>query len=211
MWWKSNPSLFTKEQAYLAAKFPSLNFITENNTVYIRGKIKIANVAVFEIEIKLPDDYPNSLPEVKELGEKIPISDERHINSDGTCCLTVPAKMHQELGKNYSIIEYIDQFVIPFLGNQVYYEIHGVWVNGDYRHGRQGIFEFYVELLHVQNPTVIAELMEITLQTFPKLSQKCPCKSGKRLKKCHLKGIVILKKIPLIQLTSDYKKMFLKS
>jgi hypothetical protein len=211
MWWKTNPSFFTKEQEYLAINYPSLNFIVDDNTIFIRGKVQIAKIAAFDIEIKLPDDYPNSLPEVKELGGKIPIVNDRHVNDDGTCCLTVPAKMFQDLGKSYSIIDFIDKFVVPFFANQVHYEINGAWANGDYHHGKQGIFEYYAESLEVKSPKTIADLMKITLQPFPKLSQKCPCKSGKRLKKCHLKGIIFLKQIPLIQLTSDYKKMFLKS
>ena len=211
MWWKTKPSCFTKEQEQLAVNYPSLNFSIEDNTVFIRGKLQIANIAAFEIEIKLPDDYPVSLPEVKELGGKIPIVNDRHVNYDGTCCLTVPAKMYQDLGKNYSIIDYISKFVIPFFANQIHYEINGVWANGDYNHGVQGIFEYYAELLEVKSPKIVADLMKITLQPFPKLSQKCPCESSKRLKKCHLKSIILLKQIPFIQLISDYKKMFLKS
>lgn len=208
MWWKTNPSFFTKEQERLAINYPSLNFIMEDTTIFIRGKLQIAKIAAFDIEIKLPDDYPASLPEVKELGGKIPIEDDRHVNDNGTCCLTVPAKMYQDLGIDYSIVHFIDKFVVPFFANQVHYEIHGVWANGDYSHGKKGIFEFYAELLNIQILTVIAKLMKIALQTFPKLSQKCPCGSGKRLQKCHKLQISNLKKsIPTHQLKHDYKKL----
>lgn len=208
MWWKIDPSFFTEEQKRLAINYPSLNFITEDNTIFIRGRLHIAKIAAFDIEIILPDDYPNSLPEVKELGGKIPISDERHINYDGTCCLTVPAKMHQDLGKDYSIIDFIEKFVMPFFANQVYYEIHGVWANGDYSHGRQGIFEFYTELLQIKNVKSVTDLMKIAFQPFPKLSQKCPCGSGKRLQKCHNIQMSNLKKsIPTHQLKHDYEKL----
>ena len=209
MWWELKPDFFAKEQEQLAIKYPSLNFIIEDKTVFIRGKIQIADIAEFTIEIKLLDDYPISLPEVREIGGKIYRSDDRHINEDGTCCLTIPAKMHQDLGKNYSIIAFIDIFVIPFFANQIYYEIHGVWANGEYSHGEKGLLEFYSELLETKSNKIVANLMKISLQTFPKLSQKCPCKSGKRLKKCHFKGFILLKKIPLIQIVSDYRKMFL--
>ena len=43
----------------------------------------------------------------------------------------------------------------------------------------------------VVDPSFVANLMKISLQTFPKLSQKCPCKSGNRLKKCHFKGFIL--------------------
>lgn len=211
MWWKSTPRFFAKEQEKLAIKYPSLNFIIEGKIVFIRGKIQIADIAEFSIEIKLLDDYPTSLPEVKEIGGKIFRSDERHINEDGTCCLTIPAKIHQDLGKNYSIVTFIEIFVIPFFANQIYYEINGVWANGDYSHGEKGLLEFYSELLETKSHEMVADLMKISLQPFPKLSQKCPCKSGKRLKKCHFNGVILLKKIPLIQISSDYQKMFLAS
>ena len=208
MWWKTNPSFFTEEQERLAINYPSLNFITEDNTIFIRGKLQIAKIAAFDIEIKLPDDYPVFLPDVKELGGKIPIADDRHVNENGTCCLTVPAKMYQNLGKSYSIIDFIDKFVVPFFANQVHYEIHGVWANGDYSHGRQGIFEFYAELLQIKNVKRVTDLMKIALQTFPKLSQKCPCGSEKRLKKCHNVQISNLKKsIPENILKHDFKKL----
>lgn len=206
MWWKNNPSFFTEEQERLAINYPSLNFITEDTTIFIRGKLQIAKIAAFDIEIILPDDYPNSLPEVKELGGKIPISDERHINHDGTCCLTVPAKMHQDLGKNYSIIDFIEKFVMPFFANQVYYEIHGVWANGDYSHGDRGMLECYKDILRLSNLRQITELMKIALQIFPKTTKICPCGSRKKLQDCHLPELINLRAtIPANLLKKNYK------
>lgn len=206
MWWKSNPSFFTKEQEYLVAKYPSLDCLIENNTVYIRGKLQIANIAAFDIEIKLPDDYPNSLPEIKELGGKIPIEDDRHINYDGTCCLTVPAKMYQDLGKNYSIVDFIDKFVVPFFANQVHYEINGAWANGDYNHGNRGMLECYKELLRLSNLKQVVEFMKIALQTCPKTTKNCPCGSGKKLRDCHLSELINIRtSIPTNLLRRNYK------
>lgn len=206
MWWKTNPSFFTEEQERLAINYPSLNFITEDNTIFIRGKLQIAKIAVFDIEIKLPDDYPNSLPEVKELGGKIPISGERHINYDGTCCLTVPVKMHQDLGKDYSITDFIEKFVVPFFANQVYYEIRGLWANGDYSHGDRGILECYKDILKLSNLQQITELMKIAQQIFPKTTKTCPCGSGKKLRDCHLPELINLKAtIPTNLLKKNYK------
>ncbi|MBU0626074.1 SEC-C domain-containing protein [Patescibacteria group bacterium] len=208
MWWKTKPSFFTKEQEHLAINYPSLNFIVDENIIFIRGKLQIAKIAAFDIEIKLPDDYPNSLPEVKELGGKIPIANDRHVNDDGTCCLTVPAKMYQELGKNYSIIDFIDKFVVPFFANQVYYEIHRIWANGDYSHGNRGMLECYKELLRLSSLKQVVECMKITLQTFPKTSKSCPCGSGKKLRDCHLAELINLRvSIPTNLLRQNYKTL----
>jgi hypothetical protein len=185
-----------------------LTFSQEGETVYLRGPLKIADLATFEIEIIFPDDYPASFPEVNESSNKIPVSSDRHINGDGTCCLSVPAMMHTQLGQKYSIVEFIQKFVEPFLANQLYFEIHGTWKNGDYSHGDRGILECYEDLLKIKGLRRIVSMMHVALQTFPKIRKKCPCGSGKPLRKCHFNEFVTIKtSIPRSILESDYRNL----
>ena len=206
MWWKKNPAFFAKEQKRISTSFPSLQFHISQDTVFLSGKLQIVDIASFDIEIKFPDDYPDSLPIVKETGTKIPISNERHINSDGTCCLSVPAIIHKKLSKNYTVIDFIEKYVVPFFANQLHFEIYSSWANGDFSHGSRGIVECYQELLNVQQLKIIVALLKIALQTFPKTNKKCPCDSNKKLKKCHLNMMIDLRiSIPHSVLRNDYQ------
>lgn len=208
MWWKDNASFFEAEQKLISERFPSLIYGTREDIMYLSGKLQITDFAVFTIEIKFPNNYPLSLPEIKETSKKIPAIHDRHINSDNTCCVGMPAAMYKELGMQYTIIDYIEKFVIPFFANQIHFEVYGQWANGDYSHGTQGILEYYQETFNTTSKKTVLKLLKMVVRPTTKQYKGCPCGSKKTFKGCHYEQLLLIKQtIPLKQLKSDYTQL----
>lgn len=196
LWWKENQELLKKERYLILEFFPELSFSEVDNTIFVHGELYIdAIMDSYEIEINIPDNYPKSIPILREIGGEIPRHLDRHINQNGTCCVCVkPAeRIHWPIGS--SIIDFIKNLVIPFLLNQYHYDACGRWIAGDYSHGDRGVLEFYAEQLQVNNPLKVLKILKEVKKAIINQSKKCPCLSGKTIKKCHLKNISSLKKI----------------
>ena len=59
--------------------------VFENGVVAAPG----GPITAFDIKMEFSDRYPRREPKVFEVGGQIPRKAERHINSDGDCCVTV--------------------------------------------------------------------------------------------------------------------------
>lgn len=203
--WYSNLSFFKKEKELISKYYPTLKYIEENKNFKLIGELYIKEIDdSYSIEINFLDDYPNSLPIVKEIGNDIPKDLNRHISFDRTCCLCVPQLEKYYFPKDSNIKDFLDKLVIPFFANQAYFEMTGQWINGEYSHGYLGIYEFYREFFDIENINKILQLLQISIKTIPNFNKKCPCKCGKSIRKCHMKKILELKKLVKInQLRND--------
>ncbi|SNR68978.1 SEC-C metal-binding domain-containing protein [Desulfurobacterium atlanticum] len=169
----------------------------------MKGLININNIDCFEVEIEFNRNFPRSVPVVKEIGGDIPRDMDRHIDKEGRCCLTIPSIITEELMRVPSILNFMEKFVEPFFANRLYYEKTGMWLSGEYSHGKRGILDFLTERLFIKRK-IAAKLLEFGCK-FRKKSylinwnKPCPCGSGKVLKKCHKKEILEI--IKLVKLT----------
>lgn len=206
--WYINSSFFEEEKELVSKYYPTLKYIEENKNFKLIGELYIKEIDdSYSIEINFLDDYPNSLPIVKEIGNDIPKELDRHISYDGTCCLCVPQLEKYYFPKGSNIKDFLDKLVVPFFANQAYFELTGEWINGEYAHGILGIYEFYNNLLGIKNINEILNLLKIVKKSIPNFNKKCPCNSGKSVRKCHLVKIVQLKKIIRVdQLNNDIEE-----
>lgn len=162
-----------------------LEFDGETNCFF--GKIYISKNDFYEIKVHL-SSYPLKFPVVEELGERIPQNLDRHkyYNSD-ICCLTTEA-MGQILLKTKirTLIDFFNLMVIPYFKNNSFYEINKKYYKDEYSHGVEGIWEGYKDILGIENPFTILNIIKERL-TGKKLSIRddCYCKSGEKLKKCN--------------------------
>lgn len=189
-WWQENPLFFTKEKEYILQKYPSLTYCIENDIVKLIGELPIEEIDdSYSIEIEFPDSYPKNLPIVKEVSGDIPRELDFHISYDGSCCLCLTQLENFYFPNGSNIIIFLEKLVIPFFANQAYFKITGTWLNGEYGHGEKGIYEFYSDILQTNNIHVMIILMILSLQKIKNINAKCPCSSGKSIKKCHLQYI----------------------
>lgn len=207
--WYENKSFFTNEKELISEYYSALEYVKENENVKLIGELYIKEINdSYTIEIIFLDAYPNSLPIVKEIGDDIPKELNRHISYDGNCCLCVPQLEKYYFPKNSNIKDFLDKLVVPFFVNQAYFDMTGKWINGEYSHGYLGVYEFYSDFFRLKDTDIISEILKIVTKSIPNLNKKCPCSSGKSIKKCHMDKIIEIRKIVEIeQIKSDISNL----
>jgi hypothetical protein len=145
------------------------------------------NEIEYKIAIVTPADYPKRYPDLVCNDRKLPIGNlNRHIMSDGQACLGVSADIGMRWTANLTIVDFLHDFVSPFLVWQAYFDAYGHPPWGERSHGDKGIFEFYAETIGVQEESSILGFMQLlSRKNNPKGHELCPCNSGKRLRDCH--------------------------
>jgi hypothetical protein len=192
-WYIKRPSILKKEKQILMDKYPLLeqfsyvnskNIVVEGCLDLIINNEKVDN---YKVRIVFPSDYPNNLPVLFEIDEKIPRKPFRHINDNGSCCLGPNLKIWKDWKKNSNIDMFITSFVIPFLANQTYFERNGEWAGGEYAHGAKGVLQYYQELTGFSDVKTIKVILKSILSGIPiGRNEPCFCDSKEKLKNCHL-------------------------
>ena len=205
-WFKSNRKLFREERAALASAAPLLGMVVvgpssrlnnklvlKQEFVVVRGTYGIsipdsAHQIEYGIFIFMPNNYPKQVPNLFCNDPKLPIGDiDRHIMADGSACLGVYADIMTRWFLKPDIVNFLKNFVAPFLVWQAYYDAHQKpppW--GERSHFADGIIEYYAELLCMKKCQSVVEFMRLLARkNRPKGHEICPCGSGERLRNCH--------------------------
>ena len=205
-WFKSNQKLFREERAALASVAPLLGMVIAGPEFGLNSKMVLKNESVvvcgtygisipnsarhieYGISILMPSKYPKQFPNMFCNDPKLPIGDiDRHIMMDGSACLGVYADIMTRWSLKPSIVNFLKNFVAPFLVWQAYYDAHKKppsW--GERSHFAEGIIESYAELLCINVRQTVVEFMKLLARkNRPKGHEICPCGSGIRLRNCH--------------------------
>lgn len=172
-----------------------------------RGKDQLINDS-FEIEILVPESFPNWHPSVKEVGGQIPITFHHH--NDGSLCLGAPLYVRMVFCEDPTLLGYVQNLLIPYLFTFCYWKKFGKMPFGELSHGRKGIMEYYRELSNSNSDMAVINLLKILAEDNYRGHHYCPCGSGRIIRKCHGE---ILKKIkvyqPLENFIADYCRCLL--
>lgn len=142
----------------------------------------------FELVIKVPNDFPRSVPIVEEVGGKIPRHNTYHINPDNTLCLGSPLRLLINVSKNPSLIEFIELLVIPYL-YAVSYKLKnkGDFIFGELAHGLNGQISDYESLFNVKGKLAVTNALKaLSIKKRVANKKKCPCGCDTRLGTCEL-------------------------
>lgn len=147
----------------------------------------------YEVEIVVPPGFPRDLPLVRETAGRIPKS--FHTNGDGSLCLGSPVRQHLELAKSATLPEFVQKCVIPYLYGFSFREKYGQLPFGELEHGMKGIRRDFAELFGVKNHVAASKMVELaSMKKRVANKRPCPCKSGRRLGKCHNRRVNSLRK-----------------
>jgi hypothetical protein len=130
-------------------------------------------------------DYPNSIPIVRETGGKIPSDFHRYMG--GGLCLGATPELYTIFTKRPTLENYIDNLVDPYLFGWLYYQQYGEMPWGERNHGAKGLIESYKELLHIEKDENAMVLLRQIAANAIKQREICPCGSGLPFRKCHKK------------------------
>lgn len=137
----------------------------------------------FEIQVKIPRDYPKEIPLVKETGNRIPTNFHKFTN--GALCLGAPLAVKKSFLEDPTLIGFFKNCLAPYLYGFSYKEINGNLPFGELSHGGLGLLEYYRDLFGTKNTKVTIQLLLILAKSKYRGHMPCPCKSGKRLRNCH--------------------------
>ena len=136
----------------------------------------------FDIELRIPRDYPRSPPNVYELNERL--DDFDHLFQDGRLCLGAPVDVRSRFAKEQELLFFIEELVIPFLFAFSYKDRYGEMPFGELSHGIEGILEYYADFFGTSRYDSILLLKCLADGVVPPLD-RCPCGSGRKVKNCH--------------------------
>lgn len=206
-------NIFSREIEPVSREFPSLNSKFDNGVWQIQGVLPIVDGNGFkhdeyEVRIMIPSNFPKIMPLLFEIGGKIRHTPEFHINPDGSCCLTVPAKEVLILRNGLTVLDFIKKHAIPFLANHTYKQRFGEYAAGEYSHGLDGIIEFYFEVFNSNNLKIVIDGLEASIfSKIPERNSLCFCGSGTKYKKCHMKSLDTLALVSNDVLIKDLKRI----
>lgn len=145
----------------------------------------------YRLKIIIPPGYPKRLPEVREIGNRIPRLRDSHVSDDGFLCLGAPLRLLQKISKDPSLCGVAENCIIPYLYANSHKQKFGNYPFSELEHGAHGEIKDYVDLLGLD--TVEQAKYAIQLLGMKKrIANKklCPCGCNIRTGKCKFNYIL---------------------
>jgi hypothetical protein len=185
--------LIIYEYVSLSSKFPRLHppiFLSNQKIWKIAGSIDLIDDSCefwndYEIEIQIPQNYPEKPPVLIEISNKVPKNSDWH--NRGSCCVAPEALIYHKLEGKLTLISWMEEFVIPYFANHVYRRETNAYANGEYSHATPGIIEGYKNIFNIDDNTEVYKTLEHIYKYLDcERNDKCFCMSGKKFKKCYM-------------------------
>lgn len=161
----------------------------------------IASAYNVRIECKDKEEFPKTFEtggKIQEVANKKEVSmiDLHIYPDDGALCLASPMVTYPLAVNGFSLQQYIEDFLIPYLFAQQYFDKNGHWPWGDLSHGVLGHLEWLgrvdqptasdvnIALAHIHS-LVKGVHFEALFSTRSRLHLACVCKSGRKFRDCH--------------------------
>lgn len=178
----------------LRQKYPYLFLKKKDDEYFVSGTIFIEKDDIkdrYEVEIQINRDYPKKVPTVRETRSKI--VQTFHHYPDGILCLEAPLTVHEIFQANKTLINFIDNLLVPYLYVHSYYLKHDKLPFGEHAHGAEGILEDYKKRFEISEDSSVLRLLQILAENTYRGHYICPCGSKRKLRDCHGKNLLRLK------------------
>lgn len=162
----------------------------------------------YKIRIKVANNFPSAIPEVEEIGNKIPRKEEYHINPDNTLCLGSSLTLLQLLSKKPTLEGFIEYCLVPYLyGISLKIQDGGKLVFGELAHGEKGIIDEYEKIFGIRGKDSLKQLIKmLSMKKRVANKQLCPCGCKNRLGKCNQELNIKINQFRYFAARSWYKK-----
>lgn len=143
----------------------------------------------FNLEIIIPNSFPQDSAKVYELDDRIPKNGDFHVNPDGSLCLGSPLRVLLGVNNKLPLESFVQNNLVPYLyAVSLKLNIGGRFFMGELDHGEKGIISDYMELLNVDSAISVKKALILTSMKKRVANKKlCPCNCGKRLGKCKMR------------------------
>lgn len=184
-----------REEAYeeiraeLRARYPNLHLHVVGDRAVISGTFPVrgpddVEIDSYQVSIELPDDYPESLPIVRETGGRIPWQVDFHVEPNGRACVILPDDRWRSFPVGARFSAYLAGPLHNFFLSQTAHAETGQWPFGEWGHGKEGIFQHYRDLLGTRDDATVRRFLLVLAKLDLNRGQDCPCGSGKKVKRC---------------------------
>lgn len=176
----------------LLLRQPGLRIVPAGSDLILRGALKVnarasgraAIMDTYQVELRVPPDFPPRVPLVFETVGRIPHS--YHHLKDGSLCLGSETRLRLMVAEGLSLLGFVERCVIPYLYRYSYLKKYGEAPFGDLVHGAEGIQEDLRLLLGVDRESVVLPFVRlVAMKKRCANKRNCPCGSGRRLGRCH--------------------------
>ena len=138
----------------------------------------------FDVELRIPPDFPASPPNVYEVAGRLDGFD--HLFEDGRLCLGAPVEVRMRFAERPSLLCFTEDLVVPFLFAFSYKARYGKMPFGELAHGVEGILDYYNRFFETPTEQTVSLLKCLVHEHDSRIALgKCPCGSGRKLKRCH--------------------------
>lgn len=139
----------------------------------------------YAIRIDIPLNFPQSIPVVYEVGNRIP-STYSHRYNNGKLCLAAQIEMESFFDQPRTLLDFVKRYVVSYLFTYSYFEKYGTMPAGERSHGALGEVEFLREYLGMSNDRNIWRFLNTVAdhRFVFEPGGKCPCGSGMDMGGC---------------------------
>jgi hypothetical protein len=191
-WWRLEKLLVNQSGLRIAPSSADLVIAGRLEfTAEMSGKTRLSDC--YEIELRIPDGFPQRIPMVFETGGRIPL--QYHHLQDGSLCLGSETRLRFMLSGGLSLAAFVERCVIPYLYRYSHLKTCGEPPFDDLAHGVDGIKEDLRLLLgrgDVADVLACVRLLGMKKRVANK--EPCPCRSGSRVGRCHHRSLNVLRK-----------------
>lgn len=183
--------LVMNQMIEVQAQHPSLELVLTSGKLRVCGMIGFHMYHnsrtvedTYQIELHIPNDYPESPPTALETGNKIDKSFE-HFMSDGSLCLGAPLEIRKNFLPHKNLLRFINDQLIGYLFFYSYKRDYGEIPFGELAHGWVGIRQYYQDLFNVDDHLAVLGLLKVLADDSYRGHHPCPCGGGSILRRCH--------------------------
>jgi hypothetical protein len=200
VWWRADSNALQQLKNDLAVERLPLEVSVQGRIVFLRGVFPLFHegetLDEYDIELEIAEDFPESIPKLRETGGRIPRNPERHVEQSGVACPVVPEEWLLSPDRA-SIIAFLKGPVRNFFLGQSLAERGEPWPFGERKHHVAGLVESYSEMIGTNDRVLIERYLACLSQRGLKGHWECPCGSGKHVRSCHIEELKVLReKIP---------------
>lgn len=144
----------------------------------------------FDLEIVVPQDYPERAPSVFDRGGRV--RPGYHRLKGGAFCLGSPLRIAMFLRRRPSLLAFAGRFIVPYLYRYSHIDKLGQdpWPDLDHNKPGLGLIEEYSRIVGAETPEACMGLIKLlSLRKRVANKRPCPCGSGLRLGRCHNRRI----------------------
>lgn len=193
--WYADARALDAAVAPVRAAQPGLVLLTKEGPPRLHGEFVLRDggrtLERFAIEVRFGADSARALPEVREIGGRIPRDPDLHVNTDGTLCVVQPAWFWFTHPEGLELAAFLEGPLRAYLASQIIVAAGGEWPNGEWAHGATGVFDCFTAIFGVSSPGVVLAFAGIIAGQEASDGSRCPCGSGRRFRKCH--GPIVFK------------------